>query len=196
MMRFTCIAILTLCLSSFVLPAAPPAPTPAPTAAPRPETATTATPSTPADPEQKKLDPAHMKSLAQAVGAKPGVVNGKVCTITVPREDLDVVNLDMGDIPVEAGLATTLHVFRCGCGKYYVIADFIVTDYESNDVIDGLRSGQFQIASVSPILLQERPRLLSIRCQGEGQIEDVTKTLKETFRWIGENRTRPNPIKE
>jgi len=191
MKRFACVTILTLCLTSFTLPAAPPA-----TPAAKPDSATTATPTTPADPDQKKLDPAHLKAIAEAVGAKPGVITGKVCTITIPRDDLDVVNLDMGDIPVEAGLATTLHVFRCGCGKYYVIGDFIVTDYESNDVIDGLRAGQFQIASVSPILLQERPRLLSIRCQGEGQIEDVTKTLKETFRWMGENRTKRNPIKE
>lgn len=190
MKRYVCVTILTLSLASFTLPAAPPA------SAAKGETATTATPSTPADPDQKKLDPAHLKTLTEAIGAKPGVTTGKVYTLTIPRDDLDVVNLDMGEIPVEAGLATTLHVFRCGCGKYYVIGDFIVTDYESNDVIDGLRSGQFQVASVSPILIQEKPRLLSIRFQGEGQIEEVTKTLKETFRWIGENRTKRNPIKE
>jgi hypothetical protein len=195
MKRYACVAMLTLSLASFTLPAAPPTP-PVQPAAPKPEIASPATPTTPAEPDQKQLDPAHLKAIAQAVGAKPGVINGKVCTITIPRDDLDVMNLEMGEIPVEAGLATTLHVFRCGCGKYYVIGDFIVTDYESNDVIDGLRAGQFQIASVSPILFQERPRLLSIRCQGEGQIEDVTKTLKETFRWIGENRTKHNPIKE
>ena len=148
------------------------------------------------DDDQKKLDPAHMKSLAEALGAKPGETRGRVHTLTLPRDDLDVANLEMGEIPTEAGLATTLHLFRCGCGKYYLIGDYRVTDYESNDVLDALRAGQFQIASVSPILFQEKPRLLSIRFQGEGDIDAITKTLKEAQRWVGENRTKRNPIKE
>jgi hypothetical protein len=175
MNRFQIAVMLFVCLSSFALRAAE---------------------SPVAEPPEKKLDPAHLKALTEAIGAKPGETKGQVHTLTLPREDLDVVNLDMGEIPTEAGLATTLHVFRCGCGKYYVIGDFCVTDYESNDVIDALRGGQFQIASVSPVLLQEKPRILSIRFQGEGEIEHVTKTLKEAFRWIGENRTKRNPIKE
>jgi hypothetical protein len=182
MKRFQILVMLFVCLSSFALRAADP---PAAAAA-----------QVPADPPEKKLDPAHLKALTEAIGAKPGETKGKVHTLTLPRDDLDVVNLDMGEIPTEAGLATTLHVFRCGCGKYYVIGDFCVTDYESNDVIDALRGGQFQIASVSPVLMQEKPRILSIRFQGEGEIEHVTKTLKEAFRWVGENRTKRNPIKE
>jgi hypothetical protein len=186
MSRCLIAAILFLCLSSFNLPAAEPPP-----ADPKRGEAPVAT-----DPPQKKLEPAHLKALAEAIGAKPGETKGKVHTLILPRDDLDVVNLDMGEIPTEAGLATTLHLFRCGCGKYYIIGDFCVTDYESNDVIDALRAGQFQIASISPILLQEKPRILSIRFQGEGEIEQVTKTLKEALRWIGENRTKRNPIKE
>ena len=174
MTRLLLLAVAALCLTSFTLP-----------------------PARSADEDAvKKLDPADMKTLTAALAAPPGVTNGKVHTLTLPRADLDVINLEMGDIPTEAGLATTLHLFRCGCGKYYVIGDFCVTDYESNDVIDALRAGQFQIASVSPILLQEKPRILSIRVQGEGEIEHVTKTLKEAFRWIGENRTKKNPIKD
>src|SRR6266496_1202376 len=167
MRHYLIVPTLFLCLSSFTLPAAEPPPA-------DPKAA-----ETPADPPQKKLEPAHLKALTEAIGAKPGETKGKVHTLTLPREDLDVVNLDMGEIPTEAGLATTLHVFRCGCGKYYIIGDFCVTDYESNDVIDALRAGHFQIASVSPILLQEKPRILSIRFQGEGEIDHVTKTLKE-----------------
>lgn len=184
MTRYLCLAALFLSLTSFQLPAAddkPPA-TPPPTDT--------------SDEAPKKLDPAHLKALTQALSAKPGEIKGKVFTLTLPRTDLDVNTLEMGDVPVEAGLATTLHLFRCGCGKYYVIGEFCVTDYESNDVIDALRAGQFEIASVAPMLLQEKPRLLLIRFQGDDNIEGVIKTLKEAFRWIGENRTKRNPIKD
>jgi hypothetical protein len=150
-----------------------------------------------ADDDPKKLDPAHMKSLAEAIGAKPGETRGRVHTLTLPRADLDVYTLDTGDVPTEAGLASTLRLWRCGCGKYYVLGEFCVVDYESNDVIDALRANgsHISIVSVSPMLLQEKPRILMLRIQGEGEIETLTKTLKEAVRWIGENRTKRNPIK-
>lgn len=148
------------------------------------------------DEPPKKLDPAHMKSLAQALGAKPGQTAGKVHTITLPRTDLDVSNLELGEIPIEAGLASTFHVWRCGCGKYYVLGQFCVIDYESNDVIDALRANNtISVVSISPMLLQERPKILLIRFQGEGDIDAITRNLKEATRWIGEARTKPNPIK-
>jgi hypothetical protein len=144
----------------------------------------------------KQLDPAHMKAVAEAVGAKPGETKGKVHTITLPREDLDVSTLDLGDVPVEAGLASTFRFWRCTCGKYYMVGEFVVADYESNDVIDSLRTGaHVNIASVAPILLQEKPRLLSVRFQGEGDIETLTKVLKDAVRWTGANRTKANPVK-
>src|SRR3954462_10391980 len=131
MKRFQILGMLFVCLSSFALRAAdPPA---------------AATAQVPADPPEKKLDPAHLKTLTEAIGAKPGGTKGKVHTLTLPRDDLDVLNLDMGEFPTEAGLATTLRLFRCGCGKYFIIGDFCVTDYKSNDVIDALRTGHFQI---------------------------------------------------
>ena len=182
MKRCTLLVILTLALTSFQLPAADSKP---------PTDAAPATEDT-----VKKLDPAHLKALTEALGAKPGQINGKVFTLTLPRTDLDVNTLEMGDVPVEAGLETTLRLFRCGCGKYYVIGEFCVTDYESNDVIDALRQGQFSIASVAPMLLQEKPRIVLIRFQGDGQMDDVIKTLKEAYRWVGENRTKRNPIKD
>lgn len=186
MIRNTFAGILLIAVASFQLPAVE---KPAPS---KPQA--DATPAT-EDPV-KKLDPAHLKALTEALGAQPGEIKGKVFTLTLPRSDLDVNTLEMGDVPVEAGLATTLRLFRCGCGKYYVIGEFCVTDYESNDVIDALRQGQFSIASVAPMLLQEKPRIVLIRFQGDGQMDDVIKTLKEAFRWVGENRTKRNPIKD
>jgi hypothetical protein len=193
--RLTLIACLVVALASFNLPAQdkPPAAAPAPpaaaAAADKPAAAAPAD-----DADNKKLDPAHMRQLAEALGAKPGVTVGPVHTLTLPRDDLDVRTLEMGDIPVEAGLASTIRTFRCHCGKYFVIGEFCLADYESNDVIDALRKGQMQIVSVGPVLLQESPRLVMLRFQGEGHIEDLLPTFKNTVRWIGENRTKKNPL--
>lgn len=166
-----------------------------PAAAPKPADVPAA--DVPADKPEKKLEPEHLKALTEALGAKPGATKGKVHTITLPRTDLDLRTLEFGDVPVEAGLESTFHVWRCHCGKYFVIGQFCVIDYESNDVIDALRANAtMQVASVAPMLLQEKPRVLLIRFQGEGEIEKVVKNLKEAVQWIGENRTKTNPIKD
>src|SRR2546421_10098673 len=111
----------------------------------------------------KKLEPAHLKALTEAIGAKEGETKGRVHTLSLPRTDLEVNTLELGEVPVEAGLTSTFHIFRCSCGKYYIVGQFCVVDYESNDVIDALRAGNMTIASVAPMLLQERPRILLIR---------------------------------
>jgi hypothetical protein len=188
MIRYPFAVVFVLCLMSFQLPAAD-----KPAADKGAADAKAAEPVS--DDAPKKLDPAHLKALTEALEAKPGEIKGRVFTLTLPRADLDVNTIEMGDIPVEAGLATTIRMFRCGCGKYYVIGEFCVADYESNDVIDALRAGQFQIASVAPMLLQEKPRIVLIRFQGDNDIDGVIKTLKEAVRWVGENRTKRNPIK-
>ncbi|HSI32065.1 MAG TPA: DUF1259 domain-containing protein [Tepidisphaeraceae bacterium] len=145
--------------------------------------------------KKKELDPADTKALADALAAKPGVVSGKVYTLTLPRADLDTRNLTFGEIPVEAGLATTLHVWRCECGKYYIIGQYVLAEYESNDVLDSLVRGGLRVASVGPILLEEKPRLVQIRFQGEGHMPAIIKTLVDAQRWVGDNRSKPNPIK-
>lgn len=145
--------------------------------------------------EEKKLEPAHIKKFSETLGVK-GEVKGKVYTVSIPRGDLDVRNLVQGDIPVEAGLSTRLYLWRCPCGKYFIVGDFCVVDYESNDVLDALRKSFFEVASVSPMFLQDRPRIMSIRFQGEGDIDKVAGTIKEALKWMGEERTKPtNPVK-
>jgi Domain of Unknown Function (DUF1259) len=144
--------------------------------------------------EEKKLDPADMKSLADGLKGRGQVVNNKVFVLSLPRDDLDVRTLDLGEVPVEAGLATTVRLWRCLCGKYFLAGEYVVTDFESDDVLDALRQGNFQIASVAPMLVRDKPRILCIRFQGEGDVEKIAKTLKEAQRWVGENRSKPKPI--
>lgn len=147
-----------------------------------------------AEDEKARLEPADMKKLTDAVGAKGQTINNKVFVLSLAREDLEVRTLDFGEVPVEAGLSTTVKLWRCPCGKYYLVGEYVVTDFESNDVLDSLRQGNFQIASVAPMLVRERPRILSIRFQGEGDVDHVIKTIKEAQRWVGENRSKPKPI--
>ena len=159
-----------------------------------------AVPSYAADPAQAESPTqpqvADMKALAEALGAKPGQTTGRVHAITLPRSDLDVYTPDIGEIPVEAGLATDLRLWRCACGSYYIVGSFCVADYESNDVIDALRAGGLiTITSVAPMLHQEKQRVLLIRFQGGAKIEQLTKILKEAVRWTGANRSQKNPVK-
>jgi hypothetical protein len=192
MTRLFIALVLVLGLASFYLPAAE---NPLSPAAPKQGGAVTPLAGTPGEEaEKKKLDPAHVKMFTEALGAKPGVAAGRVHTLTLPRTDLEVRTLEMGEIPTEAGLASTFRIFRCACGKYFVIGEFCVVDYESQDVIDSLRKGHLQIASVAPMLIQDTPRIVLVRFQGEGQPEALAGTFKDAVQWIGENRTRPNPI--
>ena len=116
----------------------------------------------------------------------------QVYTITVPRGDLDV-KIDGMPIPTAAGLASTFHFYRCTCGKMSVLGEFIVLDYEANDVIDALRVGAaIRITALSPLAIGDRPHLLSVRFHGEGEAVALAKLVKEAMRWTGEARMKGN----
>lgn len=117
-------------------------------------------------------------------------VPDQVYTITVPRGDLDV-RIDGMPIPTAAGLASTFHFYRCTCGKMSVLGEFIVLDYEANDVIDALRVGAaIRITALSPLAIGDRPHLLSVRFHGEGEAVSLASLVKEAMRWTGEARMK------
>jgi hypothetical protein len=122
---------------------------------------------------------------------RPGTLNDHVYTITVPRDDLDV-SIEGGPVPVEAGLASTFHFYLCDCGKVNVVGQFTVLDFEANDVIDELREGMIKVVAVSPMFLGDRPRITSVRFQGEGGGRQLTSTLKAALEWTGEARNAPS----
>ena len=72
-----------------------------------------------------------------------------------------------------------------------VVGQFIVADYEANDVIDALRAGHLYVASTGPALLYEKPRLMLIRFQGEGDAASLAKPIREALRWTGKERMAP-----
>ena len=158
-----------LLLSCHPLPAAPPATQPAA-----------------ADSEDADLASQFSQETANLGGQRS--FNDGVLTIVLPRTDLWVQN-DMGEIPTAAGIESRFYFYRCPCGKDRLIGEFALADYELNDVIDVLRGGQMDIISVSPMFMGEKPRMMLLRFQSEGQAEGMAGILQKALKVIGDHRT-------
>lgn len=138
-------------------------------------------------------DPESWRIIFKTLG-KGGVYAREVYTITIPRDDL-MVTTDVGEIPPAAGLDTTFYFFKCACGRMSVTGRFVVADYEANDVIDELQTnGTFKIASLSSILLREKPRVMAIQFQGEGDPETLAKILKSALSYTADQRMAPQKL--
>ena len=126
--------------------------------------------------------------IAKELGLAGDLKDG-VYTVSLPRKDLDVHN-DDGDVPPGV-LKSEFQFYRCDCGKMNVVGQFCVAEYESNDVIDALRGGMMKVASVSPMLQGEFPRVMIVRFQGAGGSQQLAKTIKGALEWTGEARMAP-----
>jgi hypothetical protein len=140
---------------------------------------------------QKQNEAALFAELDDSFGRK-GEVNHGVYRLVTPRRDLFVTVNGM-DVPTGAFLESDFRFWRCPCGKALVNGQFVVADYEANDVINELQLGHLEIAGLGPMLLNERPRLLLIRFQGEGDAAQLAKTLKSALAYTGEARNQPGP---
>jgi Domain of Unknown Function (DUF1259) len=118
-----------------------------------------------------------------------------VLAVKLPRKDL-WVQTDMGDIPTAAGIESSFYFYRCSCGKDKVVGQFALADYEVNDVVDALRAGRIDVVSISPMFMDEKPRMMQVRFQGEGNGEDLDATLKSAMDWVGDARSAKQPIQE
>ena len=138
--------------------------------------------------------PFDWRPLDKVIGSA-GVLKDDVYTFTVPRNDLDVA-VDGMEVPAGAGIASDFRFFRCSCGKIRVVGQFCCADYEVNDVIDAVRAGALiQVASVGPMFLDDKPRVMIVRFQGEGDASALAKLLRTALDWTGDARltTRPSP---
>lgn len=131
-------------------------------------------------------------AVAKVLG-RQGTVVGDVYHVTVPRDDL-FVTIEGMEVPTQAGLSSDFWFYRCSCGHISLVGQFTVADYESNDVIDALRAGQMKIAALAPMLQYEKPHILLIRFQGEGDAGAMAKTLREALRWTGKERMAPRKM--
>ena len=142
---------------------------------------------------EEETDEEAWQNIRAALG-KPGTLDDGVLTLVFPRDDLQVT-VQGNDVPVGAGLWSEFRFWRCPCGLINVAGQFVLADYESNDVIDALREGHIEIVSVGPFLVHERPRLTMVRFLGENKSGGaLAKTLRETLTWTGKERMAPQKL--
>jgi hypothetical protein len=145
------------------------------------------------DDADDETDEQAWQSIRAALG-NAGDFHDGVLAFTFPRDDLEVT-IQGNDTPVAAGIASEFRFYRCPCGMINVIGQFVVADYEANDVLDALREGRVEIASVGPLLLHERPRLMLIRFLGENHHgRKLAQTLRTALSWTGRERMAPQKL--
>jgi hypothetical protein len=128
-------------------------------------------------------------SIDAALGIK-GTLKDDVYCIEVPRNDLHLT-IDGADVPTAAGIASHFYFYTCPCGKTRVIGEFVLCDYETNDVIDALHEGWvMDIDAISPMLNEEKPRLRIIRFHGEGSADTVAQHIRSALDHTGDARTK------
>jgi hypothetical protein len=136
-------------------------------------------------------EPALFRQLDETFGRNGDVKDG-VYRLVTPRADL-FVTMDGMDVPTGAFLESDFRFWRCPCGKALVNGQFVVADFEANDVVNELQLGHFTVASIAPLMLDERPRLLVIRFQGEGRARPLATALKSALSYTGPARNAPAP---
>ena len=141
--------------------------------------------------DEDDSEPALFRALDETFGRKGDVKDG-VYRLVTPRTDL-FVTTDGWDVPTGAFLESDFRFWRCPCGKALVSGQFVVADYEANDVVEELLEHDLHVASMAPLMLDERPRLLLIRFQGEGRARELATALKSALSYTGEARNAPLP---
>ena len=137
-------------------------------------------------------DVAAWKDIADALG-KAGIARDGVYTVTFPRDDL-YVSIEGMDVPTAAGIESVFRFYQCSCGKTVVIGQFVLADYEANDVLYALQKEDFVVSSMGPFLMYEKPRLVAVRFQAEGHPRRLAEALRQALDWTGKNRLKPQKI--
>lgn len=124
--------------------------------------------------------------IAKLLGRTGSYAKGAY-TISVSRDDL-WVNNELGEIPA-AALESQINFFKCPCGRTSVTGRLVVADYELNDVIDELQTdGVLKIAGMSPMLMREKPRVMTVFFQGDGNHVALSKNIKGALSYTGDQR--------
>lgn len=121
---------------------------------------------------------------------RQGTAHDGVYTVVVARDDL-YVSVEGMLVPTAAGIESRFNFYHCSCGKTSVVGQFILVDYEVQDVISVLSEGDFTIAGIAPFLLNGHPTLMTLSFKGEGDTETVASTLRKAISYTGKERTAP-----
>jgi hypothetical protein len=135
---------------------------------------------------QTTTEAADWAQIGKTIG-KAGELREGVYTITLPRDDL-TVRIEGMDVPTAAGIESTFCFYQCSCGKTSVIGQFVLPDYEANDVVYALQKQDILVSSMGPFLLYEKPRLMVVRFQAEGKPGPLAQAIRSALDWTGKNR--------
>jgi Domain of Unknown Function (DUF1259) len=128
-------------------------------------------------------------TIDAAIGVR-GTTADDVYCVEVPRKDIHLT-IDGADVPTAAGIASHFYFYTCPCGKTRVIGEFVLCDYESDDVVDALHEGWLiKVDAISPMLNEEKPRLRIVRFHGEGSADAIAKHIRAALDQTGEARTK------
>jgi len=148
------------------------------------------------DPAAEETDAAAWRAVAEAMG-KQGEWKARVYRVVYPREDLEVT-VEGNEVPAAAGIESEFRFWRCPCGRINAMGQFVVADYEANDVIDALRKDPdagLRVTSIGPLLLHEKPRLIVVRFFGENRsAAALAKALRSALAWTGKERMAPQKV--
>ena len=136
---------------------------------------------------------AQMWAVLKEVFGREGELKEGVYRLVTPREDM-FVTMDGMDVPSGAFLESDFRFWRCPCGKLLVNGQFVLAEYEVNDVVDEIGKGGLDVVAIAPLLLHEHPRLLMVRFQGEGRTRAFADALKSALSYTGEERNAPQPV--
>ena len=143
-------------------------------------------PPDPATTQPAAADP-DWQTVARVIG-RDGAARGDVYVVTIPRADLDV-SVEGMSVPTEAGIESEFRFFRCTCGKMRVFGQFVVADYEANDVVDALARG------ISSSALSVRSCFTIVRGCCRSASRPRTRPLnwqkRCVKRWAGQARSDP-----
>jgi hypothetical protein len=128
-------------------------------------------------------------TVAAVLGRK-GELHEGVYAVRVPRDDL-FVSIEGMEVPTAAGIESTFHFYHCTCGKTVVVGEFVLADYEVNDVLYALQKQDILVSAVGPILLYERPHLMQVRFQAEGEARRLAEAIRAALNWTAKNRVAP-----
>jgi hypothetical protein len=148
------------------------------------------------DPATEETDAAAWRAVAEAMGKK-GEWKAKVYRLVYPREDLEVT-VEGNEVPAAAGIESEFRFWRCPCGRINTMGQFVVADFEANDVIDALRKDPdagLRVTSIGPLMLHEKPRLIVVRFFGENRsAAALAKALRSALAWTGRERMAPRKV--
>lgn len=132
------------------------------------------------------------KEIAAGLG-KAGIARDGVYIVAFPRDDL-FVSIEGMDVPTAAGIESVFRFYRCSCGKTVVLGNFVLADYEANDVVFALQKEDFIVSSMGPFLLYEKPTLIVVRFQAEGDPRRLADALRQALDRTGKNRLKAQKL--